>query len=140
MNWKKLLLAALLVLIARVVLDFIFHTLILGSSYTALMQMGLFRPESEMTSFFWVRIITYLVFCFFFVLIFVKGYENRGLMEGVRYGIYIAIFFTFVGSFNIFVWFGIPYWLTWAWIIIDLVEFIIMGIIAAMVYRPRAGA
>jgi len=140
MNWKKLLLAALFVLVARVVLDFIFHTLILGGSYAALTQVGMFRPDSEIASYFWVNIITYLVFCFFFVLIFVKGYENRGLMEGIRYGIYIAIFFTFVGSFNIFVTFGIPYWLAWAWIAIDFIEFIIMGIIAALVYKPRPGA
>jgi len=140
MNWKKLLLAALFVLVAQVVLDYIFHTLILGTSYSAFMQSGLFRPENEMTSFCWVRIITYLVFSFFFVLIFVKGYENRGLMEGIRYGIYMAIFIGFVMSFNTFVLFGLPYWLTWAWIVIYFIEFILMGIIAALVYKPRAGA
>lgn len=140
MNWKRLLMAFLLVLVAQVVLDFIFHTLILGGYYSAFSLSGLFRPESEMASYFWVRLITYLVFCFFFVLIFVKGYEYRGLIEGIRYGICMAIFIGFVMSFNMFVWFGIPYWLAWVWIVIDLVEFIIMGIIAALVYKPRPGA
>ena len=140
MNWKRLLLAALIVLIAQFVLDYIFHIGMLGTCYSDLTQSGLFRPDSEISSFFWVRIITMIVFCFFFVFIFVRGYENRGIMEGVRYGIYMALFFGFVGSFNMFVWFGVPYWLTWSWIAISFVEFIIFGIIAALIYKPSPGA
>ena len=140
MNWKRLLLAALIVLIAQFVLDYIFHVGILGSTYTALSQAGIFSAEATISSLCWVSIITMIVFSFFFVFIFVRGYESRGIMEGVRYGIYMALFVGFVGSFNMFVWFGVPYWLTWSWIAIYFVEFIIFGIIAALIYKPKAGA
>ncbi|MCP4583987.1 MAG: hypothetical protein GY839_20440 [candidate division Zixibacteria bacterium] len=140
MNWKRLLLAVVAIFVAEFIMGLIFHRGILGETYSLLMQDGTFRPESDMKALSWVRIITTLVFCFFFVFIFVRGYESRGILEGVRYGFYIAIFIGFVMAFNMFVWFSLPYWLTWAWVGIYIVEFIIIGIITSLIYKPKPGA
>ena len=75
---------------------------------------------------------------FFFVLIFAKGYEARGILEGVRYGFYIGMLFVFVMSFNQFAVYNIPYTLVWYWIILGIIQMIINGIVAALVYKPRS--
>ena len=140
MNWKKFLIAFLLVFVAYLATNMLIHTIILGDTYLKPEVQDSMRSEAEMGKYFWVRIVTMLVFSFFFTYIFAKGYERKGLMEGVRYGILIAIFFFLVGSFDQFVTYPIPYFLVWYWIIAGLVQAVIMGAIAALVYKPKSAA
>lgn len=138
MNWKKLWLAALLVYLAYVATTFIIHSFILGSYYMKPDVQSAWRPEEEMNKFSWVRFVTMAVFAFFFTFIFAKGYERKGVMEGVRFGIYISLFTFFVTSFEQFIIYPISYTVVWYWIIAGLVQSVLMGIIAALVYRPKA--
>ena len=137
MNWKKFWVAALLVYVVFAVTTFIIHSLILGGYYTKPDVVNSWRPEEEMNKYGWVRFVTMAVFAFFFTFIFAKGYERKGIMEGVRYGIYIALFVFFVTSFDEFIVFQIPYAVVWYWIIAGLVQSVLMGIIAALVYKPK---
>ncbi len=98
MNWKKLLIAALVVFILLQVTDFIIHGPILGGVYEPLCDGKTFRTEEDMNSYMWVMILMGLIFSFLFTFIFAKGYEGKGVMEGVRYGIIIGFFFVFVNS------------------------------------------
>lgn len=59
-------------------------------------------------------------------------------MEGIRFGVYIALFTFFVTSFEQFIVYPIPYALVWYWIIAGLVQSVLMGIIAALAYKPKA--
>ncbi len=138
MNWKKLWLAALLVYLAFMATNFLIHSLILGDYYMKPDVQSAMRPEEEMNRFSWVRFVTMAVFAFFFSFIFAKGYERKGVMEGVRYGIYIALFTFFVTSFEQFIIYPIPYAVVWYWIIAGLIQSVLMGVIAALVYRPKA--
>jgi len=138
MNWIKFWLAALLVYLAYLAMTFIIHNLILGGYYMKSDVQSALRPEEEINKFFWLRFVTMAVFAFFFTFIFTKGYERKGVMEGVRFGIYIAIFTFFVTSFEQFIIYPIPYAVVGYWIIAGLVQSVIMGIIAALVYKPKA--
>lgn len=138
MNWKRLLLAALGAYIVIQVTDFIFHAGILSETYRLLQERGIFRPEAQMAGYTWVMIVTVIVFSFFFALIFAKGYEGRGIMEGVRYAIYVGFLFYFVNSFQSFVIYPISYSLTWIWILAGFIQLIIAGIVMAAIYRPKA--
>lgn len=137
MNWKKLWLAALLVYLAFIATNFIFHGLLLGNYYMKPEVQKALRVEEEMHRFFWVRFLTMAVFAFFFTFIFAKGYEGKGVLEGVRYGIYIALFTFFVSSFEQFIIYPIPYMTVWYWIIVGLIQSVLLGIIAALIYRPK---
>lgn len=137
MNCKKFLIAFLLVFIAYFVTNMLIHGVILEKTYMKPELQNAFRPESEMNKLFWVRIITMLVFSFFFTFIFVKGYEQKGVMEGVRYGIYITLFYFFVTSFDQFIIYPITYCVVWYWIAAGFAQAVIMGIIAALVYKPK---
>jgi len=138
MNWKRLLLTALAVFIALQLTDFIIHSGMLSETYSLLQNNGVFRPEAEMTDYMWVMIVTTIVFSFFFAFIFARGYEGRGLLEGVRYGIYVGFFVVFVSSFNSFVIYPLPYSLAWIWIISGFIQMIIAGVVASLIYKPKS--
>lgn len=137
MNWKRFWPAFLLVFVAYFATNMLIHVVILGATYMKPEIQGAMRPDAEMSKFFWVRIVTTLVFAFFFTYIFAKGHERKGLMEGVRYGFYITLFYFFVTCFEQFIIYPIPYYVVWYWIAAGLVQSVIMGIIAALVYKPK---
>lgn len=96
-----------------------------------------FRPTEEIQSKMWVAYLMDLVWSFFFTFFFAKGYENRGLMEGVRFGIYIGLFFNMVVTYQQYVFYPIPYKMVLPSFLLGLVQVIILGIIAALLYKPK---
>jgi ABC-type multidrug transport system permease subunit len=137
MNWKRLWLAALIVFVVLQVTNIIIHSGILAGVYQSPDVKEAFRDPVIMGKYMWVLWVTAIVYAFFFAFIFAKGYEGKGVMEGVRYGIYIGIFAYFVSSFNQFVLYRIPYVLTWYWILLGLIQSIILGIVAALIYKSK---
>jgi len=81
--------------------------------------------------------ITAFVFSFLFIYIFTKGYEGKGVAEGIRYGLIIGLLMLVVGMFNQYAVYPIPLNLTIQWFIYGLIQFIIVGIVAALIYRPE---
>lgn len=136
MNWKKFWIAFVVVYVVYQITNLIVHAGLLSGVYERLVTDGVFRSEADMPG--WVFWVTALVFSYFFVFIFAKGYENRGIMEGVRYGFYVGMLFFFVGSFDQFVMYPIHYSLTWYWIILGIIQTILCGIAAALVYKPKS--
>ena len=133
MNTKKFLLASLAVFVTLQILDYVIHSLILGSTYDGIQE--LFRPD--MADKMWVMMLMSAIFSLLFVFIFTKGYENKGVMEGIKYGLLIGLIVHFVGSFNQYVVYPVPYGLTWKWIIYGLIELMAVGAVAALIYKPK---
>jgi len=133
MNTKKFLLASFGVFVTIQILDFVIHNLILGSTYESI--QGLFR--TDMADKMWVMYVTGIVFSLLFVYIFTKGYEGKGILEGVKYGLLIGLVVHFVGSFNQFVVYPVPYVLMWKWIIYGTIEVMAAGAVTALIYKPK---
>lgn len=135
-NWKRYGIASLVVFAVSQGLDFFIHNILLMGSYVA--QAHLWRTDMMQKA--WLMWVTGLIVSFLFVYIFAKGYENKGLMEGVRFGLIIGLF-TFIpmalGSYA--VW-PIPFTLAAKWFIAGMVEYPLLGLVAAAIYRPRAAA
>ena len=74
---------------------------------------------------------------FMFCYIFVKGYENKGVMEGARYGLRIGIGFTIGPSLTNYAVHPIPRELVLAWAVGMPLEMILAGVIIAAIYKPR---
>ena len=72
-----------------------------------------------------------------FVYIFIKGYEGKGVVEGVRYGFRIGILMNVMGMFNQYAVYPIPFTLAIQWFIFAMIEFIICGIIVSLIYKPN---
>jgi len=132
MNWKKFFITFVVIYIAGFVLSFIIHGLILGSTYEQLSHI--WRPD--MDRLMWVQWVTALFLSFFFVYIFAKGYEGRGIMEGVRYGLIIWAFFSIPSVYGQYMAYPLPYSLVWKWLIADLVTMVVLGVIVALLYKP----
>jgi len=84
MNTKKMIIAVIAVFILLEVSNYLVHSVILASTYMEETVTKVFRPMAEMEAMMWSMWIADLVFSFFFVFIFIKGYQNKGIMEGVR--------------------------------------------------------
>jgi hypothetical protein len=132
MNTKRFIIASIVIFIAVEILDFVEHGLILRNAYGAL--MGIWR--TDMNSVMWIMYVTSLAFSFLFVFIFIKGYEGKGIAEGIRFGLLIGFLMIGVGIFNQYVVYPIPFNLAIQWFIYDMIRFVIYGIIASAIYKP----
>lgn len=140
MNTKKFVLAFVLVFILVEITNYIIHVLILGPVYASDEIKVLFRSQEEMSGMMWIMWVLDLIWSFFFVFFFVKGYENKGIAEGLRFGLYIALFFYLVNIYGQYTVFPIPYYLTLQWFLYGLVQALILGTAVALVYKQKTVA
>lgn len=137
MNKKKFWIAFAVIFVVYEVTNFIVHGLILGSSYVSDELKTVFRPIEVLESTQWIRLLTELVWAFFFTFIFVKGYENKGIMEGIKFGVYIGLFYSFVWAYQSYWMYPLPYSLVFQWFVFGLLQCVILGIVAALIYKPK---
>lgn len=116
-------------------LGFVIHAVLMADTYEGL--AGVFRPEAEMASMIWMMYVSGAVTTFMFCYIFTKGYEGRGVMEGVRYGALIAFLMAGAMSIDPHVIYPIPANVASMWLISGFVSFMIAGGIFAAIYKPE---
>lgn len=129
---KKVLLGFFVVYLGMNVLNMIIHMGLLSGIYHTEGMMRLMRPESE--GMMWIYFVTSLVASYFFVLIFSKGYEGKGLGEGVRYGLYVGLLISTPMAYDSYASYPLPYTLALQWFIYSVIEYVILGILVAMVF------
>ena len=132
MNWAKFFIAFIVIYVVGAILSFVVHGLLLGATYEALSNV--WRPD--MDRLMWVQWVTACFYCFFFVYIFARGYEGRGIMEGVRYGLVIWGFMSIPVIYNQYMVYPLTYSLVLQWLFYDLIMVIISGILVALIYKP----
>jgi len=133
MNIKRYLIAVIVIFIAFQLMDMVIHGMLLMQTYESLPSLW----RQDMMSMMWVMYLTGLAMSFLFVYIFTKGYENNGILEGLRFGLIIGLFMQIPAAFGQFVVYPIPFSLAIQWFIYGTIEFIIAGIITAAIYRPK---
>ena len=133
MNAKLFLFSCLGVFVFVFIYEWVFHGVFLEGLYQQ--TSHLWRTEEEMFLKFHWMVIGQLVLSVMFCFIFTKGYENRGIGEGVRYGLWMAIFLS-SPSLIMYAVAPYPFALIAAWIVGGVVEFMIAGVILASIYRP----
>jgi len=138
MNVKKFWIAVVVVFVLLEILGYLVHGVILAATYESEGIKEIFRSMEEMNSKMWIMWLTDLIWVYFFVFFFTKGYENKGIMEGVRYGTYMGIFVSLVFSYQNYVMIPIPYSLALQWFIYGFIISVILGVTAALIYRPVA--
>lgn len=122
------------VFVAMEILMFLVHGVLLSSAYQSTKEI--WRPD--MQSLVWIYHVLAVIGAFFFTLIFSKGYEGKGVMEGVRYGLYIGIWMSVGMAYGSYAMIKIPYTLALQWFIYGVIEYVVYGVILATVYGKQA--
>jgi hypothetical protein len=135
MNWKRFLWAGLAVLVVRKGLDYLIDTFVLMRDWE---KLNLLRPDVRSTvgPMFAVGALAALMFTY----IFVKGYEGKGIPEGVRFGVVIWLFATVPTGLGAWMMFPLPLAEVVKWIFNGLFLNLVSGIVAAAVYRTAVPA
>src|SRR2546425_13355270 len=135
MNTKRWLLASVGVFVVIAVMESFIHGVLLSDMYRA--TASVWRAKPEMQQMMWIFWAGYLVFAPFFALIYVKGYEKGkpGLGQGFRYGLYVGAMLSVMTGFGWYVILPIPPVLGFYWFLATLAEFILVGVVAGLVYR-----
>lgn len=137
MNTKKFIIALVVVFVVLEITNYIIYMGILGSAFMNDMYKNVFRTEEDMNSKMWIMYLMDLIWSCFFVFFFVKGYENKGWMEGLRFGIYIGIFYMLVVSFQYYAMFPLEFGLVFQMFIYAFIQVLILGIVTALIYKPK---
>lgn len=133
---KKLLIGFVIVYVLFAALDWVVNNVLLMPLYASVSH--LFRPNEEMK--LWVIFVSYIFLAFFFTLIFSKGYEGKGVMEGVRYGFYVALMMVLPYNYMSFAVMPIPYSLAFQGFLYGTVEMVICGIALALIFGKKRTA
>jgi hypothetical protein len=133
MNVQRFLMAAAAVFVVFGVVYMGAMTLF-ADQFAALMETFAMSEEPGMIT--WVgRVLYTLVFCY----IFVQGYENKGIGEGIRYGVLIGLLLLGINLD----WFGYTNIATGdaavGWVV-DIVASIAAGATIAAIYKPQEAA
>lgn len=133
MNFKRFIFSVLAFFIVFEVLNFVIHNLILSSAYEAIMDIW----REDLMSKMWIMHVTTFIMAILFVYIFVKGYEGKGIGEGIRFGLILGLLMNVVGMFNQYAVYPIPFNLALQWFIYGLIQFVICGVVVSIIYKPE---
>jgi len=131
---KKVWVGAIAVFFTMGLLSYIIHGVLLKSTYQSAEVMGFMRPEAEMMGMMWIYYVVYAIIAFFFTLIFSKGYEGKGIGEGLRYGFYVGCLMATPMAYSSYAMLPMPYSLALMWFVCGIIEYLICGAVVAMVF------
>jgi hypothetical protein len=135
---KKLWMGAGVVFVALGAMEMLFNS-VFASSWQQLSH--LMRPETEIKMH--VVVITWAFFAYFFTWIWSKGYESKGFMEGIRYGLAVSLMMVVPWAYGSYAYLkDFPYSLALMWFIIGTLENIVCGVLLAWIYgmKPKQEA
>jgi hypothetical protein len=131
---KKFWMAFVAVFVAAEILSYVVYGLIMGPPFKALQNVW----RSDADSLMWIYPVITLVGSFFFTFIFTKGYEGKGIMEGIRYGLYIGIWLSIGMAYGTYAMVAIPYGLTLEWFLLGIASNVVLGIVVSLVYGSKS--
>jgi len=135
MNTKRFFTAGIVVFVYTFLFEFILHTLVLGGMYAE--NEHLLRQQDQSSIVYvLLMLLGFLILSFGFCYIFAKGYENRGMAEGLRFGLLIGVTFAVSNALVEYSVFPIPGSWLWAWVVAYLIQWLVAGLIVAGIYKP----
>ena len=134
MNVKRFIAASLAVYVISLALGYLVHGVILRPTYDSIKNV--WRPD--MPSKMWIQWLDGFIVSFLFTYIFTRGYQGRGIMEGLRFGLVIGLFVSIPTAYETYMIIPIPYYLALEWFLYGTAHMILLGAVAAAVYKPLA--
>ena len=114
--------------------DFAVHHHLLMDLYEA--TTDLWRAPEQMQEFFPYMLGFQLATTFVAAAIFVQNYEKKGIMEGLRFGLWLGLLLGVLNA-NAWVWLPIPAVLAGAWFAAGLGKGILLGVVYSLTYKEK---
>lgn len=130
-NSKKFFLAVAAVFVVREVLGYVIHAVLLTPYYQETYSLWRLPEEINMGLVYLVGLVWSLLFTY----IFTKGYEGKGPMEGIRYGLLVGLLISVPAAFGTYAVQPITLALAIGWSIYGTVQVVACGLAAALVYQ-----
>ena len=115
-------------------LGYVIHEVMMGDTYERL--ASIFRPEAEMNDMMWMMMVSGTISIFMFCYIFTRGYEGKGVMEGVRFGALIGFLMAGPMAIDPHVIYPVPAEVASIWLISGIATLMIAGAVFAAIYKP----
>ena len=139
MNFPRIALAAVAAWIVSLPVGFVVNDFLLAGVYEA--NRGVMRPEADVTANLPLGFVFLLVGFFAFAYAYAKGYEGgNGVMEGVRFGVLVALIVSGFGLIWQYVLYPIDGTMAAALIVDSIVELAIYGGVIGAIYQPAPTA
>ena len=134
---KKFFIAWVAIFVAWMAGSFVVHGMLLHDDYAKL--SGLFRPEAEAQSYFPLMVLAHIILAGAFVWIYSRGVEAAPwLPQGIRFGLAVALLAAIPTYLIYYVVQPMPGAVVAKQIVFDGILILILGAIAAFIYRPPA--
>lgn len=117
--------------LAVMLINFLYHCQLMGDTYMA--HQALFRDKTTAGTLYPIHVLATFMLVSISTLIFAKGYENKGYLEGFRFGLLIAFILcsqTLVG----YVYSPIPDVFLRIWLVGDLIQGVVVGLSLALAF------
>jgi hypothetical protein len=135
MNIPRLLLAIVVGFVLVFGTDFLIHGIWLKPDYDA--TKALWRPEAEMeTRMAWMFFAEFIC-AGSFMVVWALGFAGRSVCTGILVGLVLGLFEQVWAIVN-FVVMPMPGELAAKWFVSGLAQVVLLGVAAALIYRPRA--
>jgi len=131
MNWTRAILAGLAAGIVTNIADFVMHGLILGKTY---MKYDVFTQEPANP--LWFLVIS-LCIGIAAAILFAKsrGSWAEGWTGGATFGFFLGLTAFFSNFYSPLVLAGFPYFLSWCWGGINLIDGVLGGVVLGAIYK-----
>ena len=127
------------VYLAARVTEYIIEQVLRSEDFLAVTAV-MFNTEEEMIVRIGGKFLVDVLYTTIFSYLFVRGWENRSVMEGVRFGMVVGVFFWAPLVFFEYVSHPVPEMLAVQWVLSGVCVNISMGIVAARMYRQANDA
>ena len=135
MNTGRLALAIIAGFIFIFASDFAVHGIWLASTYKA--TASLWRSEADMQSRFLVLLFGQFVCALAFLYIWARtGWRRRSVADGCSYGFWMGLFQQST-TIILYVVSPMPWALALKWFGVGVVQAVLLGALAALIYKPR---
>lgn len=135
MNIPRLLLAIVVAFLVIFGTDMLIHGMWLKPDYEA--TKSLWRPEAEMKQYMPWLTLAQIICAATFVIIWAKGFAGRCLGAGILFGLIMGMFQQIWVLVNYAI-IPMPADLAVKWYFSGLAQAVLVGIVAALLYKPRA--
>jgi hypothetical protein len=137
MNLPRVAAAAVVTFLVYMGVSYLVHAVLLADLYGQFKSV--MRPEDQANAILPIGFIFALVGFFAFAYTYAKGYEGgSGLQEGLRFGVIVGILLCCFGTIWQYMVWPVGGTLLLAWLLDNIIEFALYGMIVGLVYKPAA--